>query len=299
MSLFLILISLFTEKYRPHYLQDNTFSYFTKYLVYLDELLNSGERHHGVVAWLVATLPILIIYNLFDYLLTYINLHIMWLIDLLVLLSVIRFRSILKKLISAGEQIRTKVKESSELDEDSLSPQELRTQQVASSIEHAINEAHTYLFSILFWYGVLPGVNGVLLYITALYINNHWGQDRQTDFGYFSRRMFYYLNWPVYYLTALTFAIVGNFEDALFCWRTQGVKEGESATSQIYFASAAGALGIRLGDPNSAQRLINGLDLGLGELPDLDHLKSTEGLIWRALVVWIIVYALMTLAAHV
>ncbi|MBU6468884.1 MAG: cobalamin biosynthesis protein, partial [Betaproteobacteria bacterium] len=236
---------------------------------------------------------------LIDFLFNHWGLHILWIINLLVLLSVIQFRTVLKKLSEAGDSIHHKLKEKDETEEELDSPALFRAQSVASAIENAINDAQLHLFSILFWYGVLPGVNGVLLYVTALYINQYWGQDRQTDFGYFSRRMFYALNWPVYHLTALTFAVVGNFEDAIFCWRTQGIKEGESATSQIVFASAAGALGIRLGDPNSSQRVINGLDLGLGELPDFDHLKSTEGLIWRALMVWIIVYALMTLAAHV
>ncbi|HQT81600.1 MAG: hypothetical protein B7Z60_04785 [Ferrovum sp. 37-45-19] len=298
MNLFLILISLFSEKYRPSQLQSRLFTYFTQYLHYLDDLFNSGERHHGVVAWFVGILPPLFAFYLINRLLVHLGIEISWLINLLVLGSVIQFRTLLKQLSEATDDIRLKMRESQDM-ADHESFVLMKSQAVAHAIEVTINEAHTFLFAILFWYGLLPGVYGVLLYMLALYINRYWGQDRQTDFGYFSRRMFYFLNWPVYYLTALTFAVVGNFEDALFCWRTQGIKEGESTTSRIFFASAAGALGIRLGDLQSSQRSINGLDLGLGEAPDFDHLKSTEGLIWRALMVWLIVYALMTLAAHV
>jgi cobalamin biosynthesis protein CobD/CbiB len=49
-------------------------------------------------------------------------------------------------------------------------------------------------------------------------------------------------------VTAASFAVVGDFEGAAHCWRTQAVSWPE-AGSGILLASGAGALGVRLGMP--------------------------------------------------
>jgi cobalamin biosynthesis protein CobD/CbiB len=51
-------------------------------------------------------------------------------------------------------------------------------------------------------------------------------------------------------LTALSFAIVGDFEDAIYCWRTQAktwAAEAGGEHAGIVLASGAGALGVLLG----------------------------------------------------
>ena len=48
-------------------------------------------------------------------------------------------------------------------------------------------------------------------------------------------------------LTALTFAVVGNFEDAVYCWRSQALA-WSTRTQGVILAAGAGALGVRLGD---------------------------------------------------
>ena len=63
-------------------------------------------------------------------------------------------------------------------------------------------------------------------------------------------------------------------------------------------ASGGGALGVTLGGPLP---VIGGEpdfrpELGMGEAPDADLLPSAVGLVWRALVLWLLLMLLLTLA---
>jgi adenosylcobinamide-phosphate synthase len=109
------------------------------------------------------------------------------------------------------------------------------------------------------------------------------------------------LDWIPVRLTALSFAVVGDFEDAVACWRTQASRwaqqDGGMAIG-ILLASGGGALGIQLGgmlptltgDPDVRP------DLGIGDPVEPDVLPSAVGLAWRALVLWLLLILLLTLA---
>ena len=49
-------------------------------------------------------------------------------------------------------------------------------------------------------------------------------------------------------VTMTVVMVMGDFEDAVYCWRSQAKTWGNYATG-ILLASAAGALGVKLGDP--------------------------------------------------
>jgi cobalamin biosynthesis protein CobD/CbiB len=98
-------------------------------------------------------------------------------------------------------------------------------------------------------------------------------------------------------LTAASFAVVGDFEDAVYCWRTQA-RDWSDPDAGVVLAAGAGALGVRLGMPLTA---IEGVEvrpeLGLGEIPDSPTLDSVVGLVWRALVLWVFVILVLALAS--
>ena len=114
-------------------------------------------------------------------------------------------------------------------------------------------------------------------------------------FGNFARRTFYYLDWLPVRLVAMTFAIVGNFEDTTYCWRTQAARWAEAegpivghpSGAGVLLASGAGALGVRLGMPVSQGGLpLDRPELGIGDEADADFMQSTIGLVWRSVVFW-------------
>jgi len=90
--------------------------------------------------------------------------------------------------------------------------------------------------------------------------------------------------------------VVGDFEDAVYCWRTQA-RSWSDADAGVVLAAGAGAMGVRLGMPLTG---IDGVEvrpeLGLGENADSPFLDSAVGLVWRALVVWVFVLVVLSLA---
>jgi cobalamin biosynthesis protein CobD/CbiB len=160
--------------------------------------------------------------------------------------------------------------------------------------EHGLKEAHHGTFAPLFWFLVLPGPLGLVLYPLAQRAARGWAlvDPEDSDFGWFAARAFFVIDWVPQRVSAFVFAVVGNFEDALYCWRMQAAAWIQPDEG-IVLASGAGALGVRLGEPvPSGEAFVVRPTLGLGELAREDALASLEGLLWRALVVWLIVFLL-------
>jgi adenosylcobinamide-phosphate synthase len=143
------------------------------------------------------------------------------------------------------------------------------------------------------------GAAGAVVYRLSAMLAETWGarEDPETgEFGFFARRFFFFYDWIPARVTAASFAVVGNFEDAVFCWRTQAPSWGGAAQG-ILLASGGGALGVRLGD---ALHQGGGVkfrpELGLGDEADVDYMQSAIGLIWRALVLWMFLVFVVTVA---
>jgi cobalamin biosynthesis protein CobD/CbiB len=116
-------------------------------------------------------------------------------------------------------------------------------------------------------------------------------------FGEFARTAFHTLDWLPARCTAASFAIVGDFEDAVYCWRTQAARWPDPLLG-IVLAAGAGALGVRLGLPiATGSSVADRPELGLGEDADTPFLDSAIGLVWRALVLWLALVLVVTVAA--
>jgi len=102
------------------------------------------------------------------------------------------------------------------------------------------------VFGVLLWYVLLPGPSGAILYRLAAFLAARW--QGLGSFGRFAQQAFYVLDWPAVRLTAAAFAVVGDFEDAVYCWRTQAPSWPEP-NAGIVLAAGAGAMGVRLGMP--------------------------------------------------
>lgn len=168
------------------------------------------------------------------------------------------------------------------------------------AIETALIAAHRHIFAVLFCFVLFPGPLGALLYRGAQLLAEHWRRPGVGEaFGKFPQQFFATLDWLPQRATAAAFAVVGNFEDAVYSWRTEAGRRLDAETG-IVLASGAGALGVRLGPAGlGAEPCAGQDDPGLGEPADVDFMQSATGLVWRAIVLWLLMLFLLGLASLV
>jgi adenosylcobinamide-phosphate synthase len=188
-----------------------------------------------------------------------------------------------------------------------LAPGEIARQ----AIDIGLLEAHRHVFGVLFWFVVLPGPVGAVVYRLAEFLARRWnprqpagGAPLPVDrFGQFAAAAFRLIDWVPARLTALGFAIVGDFEGAVYCWRRiAAAAPAQPVTARtLILGAAGGALGFRvLGESESARFFDEPGQEGAGlSEPDPGAMRSAVGLVWRALVLWMILLALLTAATYV
>jgi adenosylcobinamide-phosphate synthase len=262
----------------------------------LEHSFNAGETRHGAIAWLVAVVPALGAAILLHALLAGASPLLGLAFDVAALYLTLGFRQFshsftaIQAAVRQGELERARELICGWRGE----PAVLRSREevIRLAIEEALIASHRHVFGVLLWYMLLPGPSGAILYRLAAFLAHRW--RGLGAFGRFAQRAFFALEWPAVRLTAAAFALVGDFEDAVYCWRTQA-RGWPDPNAGIVLAAGAGAMGVRLGMPVQE---IDGMrprpELGVGELADGPFLDSTVGLLWRALVVW--VFALIVLS---
>lgn len=303
MTFFSLLAALLLEHFRPlgyplpHYLA------FDRYAQAIERQANTGQYQHGVIAWLVAVLPVLITVTLVYFLLAAVSPLLAWVWSALVLYVTLGFKYFSK----AAEHI-ARALEADDLEAArnalalwrGLDASALNADDIARlAIERTLESGHRQMFGVIVCFVLLSplGPAGAVLYRLASILGRKWGSvDTPGQFGEFAARAFYWINWIPARLTALSFAVAGDFEDAMYCWRSQA-QDWPDASEGIVLASGAGALGVRIGLPVSgADGWTQRPELGLGNSADAQYLDSAVSLTWRVLGLWLLGLLLITLA---
>jgi cobalamin biosynthesis protein CobD/CbiB len=298
MSFIAIVAALVLEQWRPVGALKSYHELLARWADWLERSFNGGEERHGFIAWLVAMLPALALPLAAYYLLLAASPLLALGFNVVALYLTLGFRqfshyfSDLQLAIRAGDLDRARALIGAWRGEpaDHASREEV----IRLAIEEALVASHRHVFGVLFWFMLLPGPSGAILYRLALYLRRRW--QGSGAFGRFAARAYRVLEWPAVRLTAASFAVVGDFEDAVYCWRTQA-RDWSDPDAGVVLAAGAGALGVRLGMPITAvQGVVVRPELGLGEHVDSPTLDSLVGLVWRALVLWVFVVLVVTLA---
>jgi adenosylcobinamide-phosphate synthase len=178
------------------------------------------------------------------------------------------------------------------------------------SVENALITTHRHVFGVFLWLLLPIGPAGAVIYRLAEYLARAWTEPehlRQESFGTFAKTAFDWIDWLPARLTAVAFAIVGNFEDSIYAWRNFAPRWA-SHTTGIILSAGGGAMGVRLGTPAEYAPAVPEVDINRydssspeleilpGEEPSARSLQSTVGLIWRALLLWILLLVLVSVA---
>ena len=309
MSLVSIIIVLLIEQVQALPVRRVVLDPLARLAGFLEDKFNDGGRNHGAIAWwLGVALPAALMALLHGLLMAYQPL-LAFLLGIGVLYLTMGFRQFsyfftnIHLALRQGEieQARHILAEWRRSTGDRLTSSEI----ARLAIEQGLLSSHRHVFAPLLWFVVL-GPAGALFYRLAQSFDDLWGRRSEIEFGefgQFAHQAFALIDWLPLRVTAASFAVVGDFEDAVHCWRTQAVRWPE-AGSGILLASGAGALGVRLGMP--VHDVIQEMDesgdrpeLGLGEDADPDFMQSTIGLVWRSLVLGLAVLALVWVSGWV
>ncbi len=298
---FLSLISAFLlEHWRPAADRNRAGSIFLSYADSLERYFNTGERRHGIAAWVAAVAPLLVLSVWIYYLLNSLSPVLAWVWNVAILYLTMGFGQFSHSLTEVKEALkngdlplaRKRLRSLYGVRADELNSEEI----ARIAIEMGLIHSHRYVFAIIIAFAILPGPLGPVLYRSTELLNERWG-GRPDSFGDFAVKAFDIIDWLPARMTAMSFAITGNFEDAVYCWRAQAAS-WMNHNQGIILASGAGALGICLGD--SLQEPGGEYyrpELGVGEKADMDFLQSAVGLVWRTLVLWLLLILLLEIAS--
>ncbi len=306
MTLFSLIVALLIEQVRPLAAQQVVGAPLARLSGLLVERFNDGSARHGQLAWWLLVLAAVALTAALFYLLCAIHPLLAFAFNVGVLYLTMGFRHESHFFTDIHLALRM-----GELDRARALLGEWRGHQYreASSsevarlaIEQALLSAHRNVFGVVFWFIILPGPLGAVLYRVARYLAEDWGSRRDAEFGQFgafARKAFEIIDYVPIRLTSASFSVVGDFEGAIFCWRTQAVLWADKA-SGILLASGAGAMGVRLGMPvHESGEVMERPELGLGDEADADYMQSTVGLVWRALLLCLLLLALVGVAGWV
>jgi adenosylcobinamide-phosphate synthase len=304
MSLLSLIFALLLEQWRP--LSDRRYllSPLGRLATWLERHFNAGESQHGLIAWLVGVAPIVLGTWLVYALLWRVHVTLALAFNVLALYLTMGFRQFSHHFTDIHLALKQDDLESARRHLAAWrghSCANLNTEEVVRlTIEEALAASHRNVFAVVFWFVVLPGPSGAILYRLTTFFHRRWGGSHDGElgrFGQFSSRAFALMEWLPARFTASAFAIVGDFEDAIFCWRSQAAKWMDPVLG-IVIAAGAGALGVKLGMPFAQDgEIVERPEMGTGDEADVGFLDSTIGLVWRALVLWLVLLLVLGVAA--
>jgi adenosylcobinamide-phosphate synthase len=325
MSFFAVLFALLFEQLKPLPRDNWVHHTLMSWVGWTSRNFDAGRAHHRVVVWCVAVLGPALATGLLYLLVSHYSLLLALAFDVGMLYLTLGFRQFshyftdIRDALDRGDemQARAKLAEWRHLDASELP----RTELLRHVIEHALLAAHRHVFGVFFWFVVLSalglGPTGAVLYRMAEFASRYFAYRHKTleaqvndGLQQLSQTVFGWIDHVPARLTAFGFAVVGNFEEAVGGWRRDAALWPQ-ANEGIILAAAAGAVGVQLGGgaapgmaPDRSRSFTAGADPSVvaadgstaGAQPQLGHLQSVVGLVWRSVVLWMLLVALLSLA---
>lgn len=319
MSFISVLFALLLEQARPLQRGNSIHAAMRVWVRWCTRNFDAGKPHHGWLAWGFAVgtpaVLVLVVFVLLDVFVGW-PLAVLW--SALVLYATLGFRQFsfhftqIRDALANDDPAKAKTLLANwqQLDAQTLPEQEV----VGMVIEYSVLAAHRHVFGVLAWFSILAafglGPAGAVLYRMAEFAARYWRHQSQrhlqpvsTALQNHAQTAWEWMDWMPARLTAIGFAVVGNFEEAIEGWRGYAGRP-DANQDGLVLAATAGAVNIHLS--GMAAGLVTGSGLPLGSVsapelekrpkPELAHMAVVVGLVWRTVVMWIVLLALLTLA---
>ncbi|WP_119153062.1 CobD/CbiB family protein [Caldimonas tepidiphila] len=325
MSFFSVLFALLIEQLKPLRGGNWVHEALVGWVHWTGRNFDAGREAHAWVVWgVTVAVPTLLAWGVHELLDPHSSLlALAW--NVLVLYLTLGFRQFshyftdIRDALERGDETsaRALLAEWRHLDASELP----RTELLRHVIEHSLLAAHRHVFGVFFWFVVLAslgaGPAGAVLYRMAEFSSRYWSYRSRTAGVPINERLkdiaaqlFAWLDHIPARMTAFGFAVVGNFEEAVDSWRRYAGlwRHGNDG---ILLAAASGAVGVRLGgdsapaltvdrtktfESGAAAETMAAAGSTGGLPPEGAHLRSIVGLVWRSVVLWMLLLALLSLA---
>jgi adenosylcobinamide-phosphate synthase len=325
MSFFALLCALLLEQVRPLARNNPIHVWLRAWARWASRNFDAGSAHHGWVAWgLAVGVPSLAALGVHWLLLWLLGWPFATLWSVAVLYTTLGFRQFshhftgIRDALDAGDerQARELLAHWQQVDVGDIP----RSEVVRHVIEYSVLAAHRHVFGVLGWFSVLAafglGPAGAVFYRMSEFVARYWRHKSKTHSQPASAALqdaandaWAWIDWLPARVTALSFAVVGSFEEAIDGWRNHA-QRFPNDNDGVILAATAGAVNVRLGgealkeaayaahtaqtfEAHATQRDSESTP---GRIPELSHLRSIVGLVWRTVVMWMVLLALLTLA---
>lgn len=316
MAFISILCALMIEQLKPLRADNPVYLAVRALAVRMEEWFNAGQESHGRMAWFAMVLMLMVPAALVYWACLKINPFAALLWNILIVYVTLGFRryshyfTAIQLAVTAGDEIgaRRLLAEWTKKDTSGLELKEISR----IAVEEALITTHRNVFGVFFWFLMPIGPAGAVMYRLAEHLADAWNTPehlQDESFGQFAKKAFYWIDWVPARLTAVAFAVVGNFEDAIYAWRNFAHRWKDEAVG-IILSAGGGAMGVRLGTPlESAVDVILPVDASSMEAIALEPdnppgeevtpraLQSTVGLVWRALLLWMLLLLFISIAS--
>ena len=324
MSFFAVMFALLIEQLKPLPRDNWIHETLMSWVRWTGRNFDAGRPHHTWVVWGVSVgVPVLTVAALYLAIAHY-SLLLALAFDVALLYLTLGFRQFshyftdIRDALDRGDEneARRLLAEWRHLDASELP----RTEVLRHVIEHALLAAHRHVLGVFFWFVVFSALGlgpvGAVLYRMAEFSSRYWGYRLRAmdvpandELLALSRRLFALIDHVPARLTAFGFAVVGNFEEAIGSWR-RDAGLWQHPNEGIILAAAAGAVGVPGGgaagrgvppdrpntSPPGGPGSADAAGSTAGEPAQPGHLHSVVGLVWRSVVLWMLLVALLTLA---
>jgi adenosylcobinamide-phosphate synthase len=288
----------------------------------ISKQLDTGhETHTGLIWGLCVGLPSVLVLVIYWLLWTFLGWILAGFWCVLVLYATLGFRQFshhftdIKEAFEAGEEglAKEKLAQWKGIDTSQLDKHEV----TSLVIEYSILAAHQHVFGVLFWFSIGAafglGPAGAVLYRLSHMLSRIWVTggvgETQDEKSWVSEGLcltaqsaWSKVDWLSSRVTALSFAVVGNFEDAIECWRNHSALSPED-NDGVVLCATSGALNLRLGIVPSGpmakeEAAIREAEQELTVFRQVQplHLRSVIGLVWRTVVMWLVLLTLLSLS---
>jgi adenosylcobinamide-phosphate synthase len=324
MSFFALLFALLIEQVRPLSPHNRIHSGLRIWARAVSRNFDAGKPQHGWICWMLAVLAPALLAFVVHWLLTrFVGWPAAMVWSVLVLYTTLGFRQFshhftdIRDALEAGDETlaRQLLARWQRVDASELPRSEI----VRHVIEYSVLAAHRHVFGVLAWFSVLAafglGPAGAVLYRMAEFVARYWRYRSRTQAQPASEalqsaaaRAWAAVDWVPARATAIAFAVVGSFEEAIDCWRNHAQRFPDD-NDGVVLAATSGAINVRLGGEAlkpafAASTQPGGLSVDApmdttstpGREAEVGHLRSVVGLVWRSVVLWMVLLALLTLA---